>query len=67
MILHLNKHTNVHVYCYECSGSNSVEATQPYDFVFSILVVTLHMYQIVVSIKHFKSPFQVVKCQIIYC
>ena len=28
---------------YECSGSNSVETKQPYDFVFSILVVTLHI------------------------
>ena len=53
--------------CYECSGSNSVETKQPYDLVFSILVVTLHMYQIVVLIKHFKSPFQVVKGQMIYC
>ena len=49
------------------SGLNSVETKQPYDFLFSNLVVTLHMYQIVVPIKRFKSPFQVVKGQMIYC
>ena len=48
-------------------GTNSVETKQPYDFVFSILVVTLNMYQTMVPIKHFKSPFHVVKGQIIYC
>ena len=48
------------------SGSNSVETKQPSDFVFYILVITLHLYQIVVPITHFKSPFQVVKGQIIY-
>ena len=63
--LQLNKHTNV--YSYECSGLNSVETKQPYDFLFSNLVITLHMYQIVVPIKRFKSPFQVVKGQMIYC
>ena len=37
--LGLKKHTNV--YCYEFSGSNSVETTQLYDFVFSMLVISV--------------------------
>ena len=63
--LGLKKHTNV--YSYELSGSNSVEATQLYDFVFSILVITVaHVANCDLSIN-INPPFQFVKGQIICC